>query len=204
MQMIQIFGTWIGIAPVTSLDIQAATQYVQTVEETHAEGFDNGTVTVTQRLLDAPEFSAVKRELEQLTLDYVHLQGHRVHSVQIGNSWGNTLKRNEPIHTHTHPNSYVSGVFYLTDGVPLNFHNPLQTEDLFMLRPLVEWQEHNEYTWQVLKVPIKAGYVVLFPSKLKHHVDKCDTDYRYSIAFNTMPIGAIGDSTKELSITGIE
>jgi uncharacterized protein (TIGR02466 family) len=204
MQMIQIFGTWIGIAPIKNLDLEQAQEYVKTIPEQYAEGYDNGSVTVTQRLLDAPEFDTVKQELEQLTLEYVHLQGHRVERVQIGNSWGNTLKRDEPIHMHTHPNSYVSGVFYLTDGVPLNFHNPLQTEDLFMVRPLVEWKEDNEYTWQVLKVPIRAGYVILFPSKLKHHVDKSDTDYRYSIAFNSMPVGAIGDSTKELDITGIQ
>ena len=203
MQMIQIFGTWIGVAPVKSLDLRTALEYVQTVPETVAEPGTNGSVTESQRLLDVPEFVTVKRELEQLALEYVHLQGHRVHSVQIGNSWGNTLKHNEPIHMHTHPNSYVSGVFYLTDGVPLNFHNPLLTEDLFMVRPLVEWQEDNQYTWQVLKVPIRAGYVILFPSRLKHHVDPSDTDYRYSIAFNSMPTGSIGDSTKELDITGI-
>lgn len=203
MQMIQIFGTWIGVAPVKTLDLKGALEYVQTVPETVAEPGTNGSVTESQRLLDAPEFETVKRELEQLALEYVHLQGHRVHSVQIGNSWGNTLKHSEPIHMHTHPNSYVSGVFYLTDGVPLNFHNPLLTEDLFMVRPLVEWQEDNQYTWQVLKVPIRAGYVILFPSRLKHHVDPSDTDYRYSIAFNSMPTGSIGDSTKELDITGI-
>jgi uncharacterized protein (TIGR02466 family) len=204
MQMIPIFGTWVGAAPINSLNLEQALEHVQGLEEHHAEGYDNGTVTVTQRLLDDPAFGSVKSELEQLVLEYVHLQGHSVGGVRIGNSWGNTLKRDEPIHTHTHPNSYVSGVFYLTDGVPLNFHNPLQTEDLFMVRPLVQWNEHNEYTWQVLRVPIRAGYVLLFPSKLKHHVDKSNTDYRYSIAFNTMPIGAIGDSTKELDITGIQ
>ena len=202
--MIQIFGAWIGIAPIRSLNLEHALQYVQSVPETVAEPGTNGSVTQSQRLLDAPELELVKRELEQLSLEYVHLQGHVVDSVSIGNSWGNTLKLNEPIHMHTHPNSYVSGVFYLTDGTPLNFHNPLLTEDLFMVRPLVQWQEDNEYTWQVLKVPIRAGYVILFPSRLKHHVDPSDTDYRYSIAFNTMPTGPIGDSTKELDITGIQ
>ena len=204
MQMIQIFGTWIGVAPVTNLDTGAALEYLQSIPETDKQSGTNGAVTQSQRLLDAPVFAQTKSELELLALEYVHTQGHTVTGVQIGNSWGNTLRKSEPIHTHTHPNSYVSGVFYLTDGAPLNFHNPLLTEDLFMVRPLVEWQENNPHTWQVLKVPIKQGYVILFPSRLKHHVDPSDTDYRYSIAFNTMPIGAIGDDTKELDITGIQ
>jgi len=204
MQMIQIFGTWIGVAPIRNIDTQALLLHVQSLPETVAGPGTSGSVTQSQRLLDAPEFSSVKRELEQLCFEYVHTQGHRVQGVQIGNSWGNTLRRNEPIEAHTHTNSYVSGVFYLTDGSPLNFHNPLLTEDLFMVRPLVEWQEHNPHTWQVLKVPIKEGYAILFPSRLRHHVDPSDTDYRYSIAFNSMPVGAIGDSTKELDIIGIQ
>jgi len=204
MQMIQIFGTWIGVAPITNLDRDAALEYLQSIPETPKESGTNGAVTQSQRLLDAPLFAQTKSELELLALEYVTTQGHSVTGVHIGNSWGNTLRKNEPIHTHTHPNSYVSGVFYLTDGVPLNFHNPLLTEDLFMVRPTVLWQENNPHTWQVLKVPIKPGYAILFPSRLKHHVDPSDTDYRYSIAFNTMPVGAIGDESKELDITGIQ
>jgi uncharacterized protein (TIGR02466 family) len=204
MQMIPIFGTWVGVAPIHSLNIDSALEHVQSRDEEHAYGGGNGSVTVTQRLLDADVFKSVKQECETLAHEYVKLQGHQVEAVRIASSWGNTLKKDEPIHVHMHPNSYVSGVFYLTDGAPLNFHSPYQTEDLFTLRPLVKWEEHNEYTWQVLKVPIKAGYVLLFPSRLKHNVDNNTNDYRYSIAFNTMPIGAIGDSTKELSITGIE
>lgn len=204
MQMIPIFGTWIGVAPIHSLDIQSALEYVQSCDEEHAYGGDNGSVTVTQRLLDAAVFKDVKLECERLSHKYVRQLGHQVEAVKVTSSWGNTLRMNEPIHVHMHPNSYVSGVFYLTDGAPLNFHSPFQTEDLFTLRPLVQWEEHNEYTWQVLKIPIKAGYAILFPSRLKHHVDMNTTDYRYSIAFNTMPTGLIGDSTKELNIVEVK
>jgi len=204
MQMIPIFGTWVGVAPIHSLNIQSALEYVQVCDEEYAYGGDNGSVTVTQRLLDAEIFKDVKLECEILSHEYARQQGHQVEAVRITSSWGNTLKKNEPIHVHMHPNSYVSGVFYLTDGAPLNFHSPFQTEDLFTLRPLVQWEEHNECTWQVLKLPIKAGYAILFPSRLKHHVDMNTNDYRYSVAFNTMPTGSIGDSTKELNIVEVK
>lgn len=203
MQMIPIFGTWVGVAQLRSLDIAAALEHVGTLEQ-KPESSGRGSVTTTQRLLDAPLFQAVKAECEQLSKAYVKLQGHEVHEVRIASSWGNTLGKDDPIHVHMHPNSYVSGVFYLTEGAPLNFHNPLQTEDLFTLRPLVRWHEHNQHTWQVLKLPIKPGHILIFPSRLLHHVEQNDNDFRYSIAFNTMPTGSIGDTTKELNIVGVE
>jgi|AntAceMinimDraft_1070359.scaffolds.fasta_scaffold06828_5 uncharacterized protein (TIGR02466 family) len=204
MQMIPIFGAWVGVAQLQSLDIAAALKYVNTLDKTIEQPAGNGAVTVTQRLLDAPVFREVKLECQQLSKAYVSLQGHLVDQVAVTSSWGNTLGRDEPIRVHQHPNSYVSGVFYLTDGAPLNFHNPLQTEDLFTLRPVVQWDAKNQHTWQVLKLPIKPGYLLLFPSKLLHHVEHNDNDFRYSIAFNTMPTGSIGDSTKELNIVKVE
>ena len=200
MQMIPVFGAWVGIAKIESLDIDAALAYVQTLDEKDAYGGDNGAVTVTQRLLDAPVFKGVKEEIEQLSTEYVNLQGHLVDEVKIASSWGNTLRRDEPIHVHMHPNSYISGVFYLTEGSPLHFHNSLVTEELFTFRPVVQWDENNQYTWQVVHLEVKPGWMFLFPSKLKHHVEHNENDFRYSIAFNTLPVGPIGDNTKQMTI----
>ena len=204
MQMIPIFGTYVGAAKLKSLDVAAALEHVKTLEETDAYGGDNGAVTITQRLLDAPLFSEVKKECEHLAKAYVDVQGHQVDEVKIASSWGNTLRKNEPIHVHMHPNSYVSGVLYLTDGSTLNFHNPLITEELFTFRPLVIWDGENPHTWQVMSMTPEPGALFLFPSKLKHHVEHNENDFRYSIAFNTLPIGSIGDSTKEMNIEKIK
>ena len=207
MQMIPMFGTFVGAAKLESLDpttISTALEYVSTLDEKDAEGGDNGAVTITQRLLDAPLFSEVKKECEHLAKAYVDVQGHQVDEVKIASSWGNTLRRDEPIHVHMHPNSYVSGVLYLTGGSMLSFHQPLITEDLFTFRPLIVWDEKNPHTWQVMSVTPEPGALFLFPSKLKHHVDSNETDFRYSIAFNTLPTGSIGDSTKEMNIAEIK
>ena len=82
MQMIQIFGTWIGVSPITNLEIPAALEYLQSIPETASEPGTNGAVTQTQRLLDAPIFAQTKSELELLALEYVHTQGHSVTGVQ--------------------------------------------------------------------------------------------------------------------------
>lgn len=207
MQMIPMFGTYVGAAKLESLDtttIDRALEYVKTLDEKDAYGGDNGAVTITQRLLDDSLFSEVKKECEHLAKAYVEVQGHTVDQVKIASSWGNTLRKDEPIHPHTHPNSYISGVLYLTGGSSLNFHHPLVTEDLFTFRPVVVWDAENPHTWQVMSVTPEPGALFLFPSKLKHHVDSNETEFRYSIAFNTLPVGSIGDNTKEMNIARVE
>jgi uncharacterized protein (TIGR02466 family) len=200
MQMIQMFGAWIGATRLSSLDINTALEYVQKIDNDIGS---NGATTVTQRLLDTPEFKDVKQEIEILTKEYVVNQGHIVDEVKISSSWGNTLTKGQPISVHQHPNSYVSGVLYLTKGSPLHFHNPLQTEDLFTFRPNVQWDADNIHTWQVMHLNPEPGSMFLFPSKLNHHVEHNETNYRYSIAFNTLPIGELGDSTKQINIKQI-
>lgn len=56
----------------------AALEHVKTLDEKYAHGGDNGNVTVTQRLLDAPMFSEVKKECEHLAKAYVDVQGHQL------------------------------------------------------------------------------------------------------------------------------
>ena len=187
--MVQIFSTWVGIAKIESLNIEEAISYAKKLEYLPKKPEDNvGDTTVTQRFLNDPIFEKVKREIEDLTHEYVKLQGHIIDDVKVTSSWGNLLKKGEPINVHNHPNSYVSGVFYLTDASPLNFHNPTNQEDLFTFRPLSEWDANNPYTWQVLQIKPKPGYMFLFPSKLNHHVECNEDDFRYSVAFNTLPV----------------
>lgn len=186
MQIIPIFGTYIGVAKIESLDIDNALEHVQSLESYTKE--DHGYNTVTLRMLHDPVFAEVKKEIEQLSKEYVSIQGHVVDKIKVTASWGNELRRGDPVNVHNHPNSFISGVFYLTEGSPLNFHNPLSTEDLFTFRTQIKHDDNNPHTWQVLKLPIQPGYVILFPSKVMHHVDKNENDFRYSIAFNTLPL----------------
>jgi uncharacterized protein (TIGR02466 family) len=201
MQMIQIFGAWVGVAKLENLDIEKSLAHVQTLDY---ENGVNGATTANQRLLDLPIFKDVKVEIEELSKEYASQQGHVVDRVKIASSWGNILTKGQPISVHHHANSYISGVFYLTHGAPINFHNPLLTEDLFTFRPVVQWDPNNIHTWQVLHLEPKPGWMFLFPSKLNHHVGDNETDYRYSIAFNTLPVGELGDITKQINIKSLE
>ena len=202
--MMQLFGVWIGISKLESLDVEESIDFVKTLDHQSAEGGDHGKVTQTQALLSDPFFKNVRAEIEQLTKEYVSIQGHDVEQIQIASSWGNILSSGEPIHAHSHANSYVSGSFYLTSGSPIHFHNPLTVESLFTFSPNVQFDQHNQMTWRTMYLEPQPGQIIMFPSKLKHHVEKNTSDYRYSIAFNTLPIGNFGHITKQINIKSLE
>lgn len=108
--------------------------------------------------------------------------------------WANKTKKLETHHSHNHSNSFMSGIFYLTDHT-----NSGQT--VFMMPNL--WGEN--FKWILFKtaifpvmqltVPSTKGTLLLFPSTLQHRVntliDDCD---RFSIAFNVFLSGNFGDN----------
>jgi hypothetical protein len=92
---------------------------------------------------------------------------------------------------HRHPMSYVSAVYYLTEGAPTIFDDPCtpRTSDT-----LDVWREDlmksdlgiNE------KIDASPGQLIIFPAWLKHfsgrqmgHLD------RWSMSFNAMPAGRV-------------
>ena len=57
--------------------------------------------------------------------------------------------------------------------------------------PPVKWNEYNSESWWF---PVGTGELILFPSNLSHKVQPVEgSDTRISLAFNTFPVGHIGD-----------
>ncbi len=89
---------------------------------------------------------------------------------------------------HTHPQSVISGVFYVK--VPeksgeLEFHHPI-TDYLDMYWPQKNITEYNSWNSPVWRIPVKEGKLILFPSWLKHGVQPNlnKTESRISVSFN--------------------
>ena len=116
---------------------------------------------------------------------------------QIGKSW-NIQQDLELIHywtnikydkhfgvSHLHPNSIISGVFYVT--VPfgagdITFERPDNQEFCFRV------VDPNEYSCKNFTVESKENMLLLFPSFMKHHIGvnkfQNTKDQRISISFN--------------------
>ena len=112
----------------------------------------------------------------------------------ITQSWLNVTKPGERHHQHYHPNSIISGVFYITteedDGIWFHGH-PDPASDVIKI---IE-KKGNSYNLSSVFVDIKDLILLIFPSSLTHSVEsnnKATTD-RISISFNTFMRGKIGD-----------
>lgn len=111
--------------------------------------------------------------------------------LRITQSWLNWTKPGQFHHKHAHPNSLISGCFYVNADK--------ENDKIFFYRdgyqrikfPPVEWNTYNSESWWY---PVGSGDLVFFPSSLTHMVQPVGgEDTRVSLAFNTFPVGYIGD-----------
>jgi uncharacterized protein (TIGR02466 family) len=112
----------------------------------------------------------------------------------ITQSWLNINKPGEYHHNHSHPNSIISGVFYISteEDDKITFTDPNHsTREVLKFKPK-EYNIWNSTNWFF---PTITNELILFPSWLNHKVEpneKATTD-RISISFNTFVRGTLGN-----------
>ena len=105
---------------------------------------------------------------------------------EITGCWANVLAKGAAHKAHSHPNNFLSGVYYVrthpgTDT--LNFHDP-RNQTGVIRPPVVALTAEN--TYQVV-VRVNNGTLLVFPSYLQHSVDaNMSEEERISISFNVM------------------
>ena len=122
---------------------------------------------------------------------------------RITQSWLNkTLRNGDGHHIHNHPNSFISGVFYVRVKPDVDYIVFSRPNQQFFQFPIKEYNTFNSYQWSV---GVSEGQLLLFPSTLIHEVkppkvsnmiSSDDDAYadRISLSFNVFPTGRIGDS----------
>lgn len=119
----------------------------------------------------------------------------RYDNFEITGCWANISAPGGPHKIHTHPNNYLSGVYYVktqpkADGI--FFHDPRPQITIISPPPM----ELGPTNAGMLRVKVDAGSLILFPSWLEHSVDmNRSTENRISIAFNIM----FSDFVREMS-----
>lgn len=114
-------------------------------------------------------------------------------SLEITQSWLNITNSGQQHHRHEHPNSIVSGVFYINTikDDSIIFYNP--NHKIYKHLSLSHEKGEPDSYNNGLKMGITAGELILFPSWLEHSVDINNTnESRISIAFNTKLKGQFG------------
>ena len=114
----------------------------------------------------------------------------------ITQSWMNWAEKDMWHNRHLHPNSYLSGVFYISciEEDKLCFYNAMGNNMLHALMEINK-EDFNIFNSSKMTFDIKAFDLILFPSFMVHEVELNPTDTtRISLAFNTWVKGTIGSN----------
>lgn len=144
-------------------------------------------------ILDNKPLQQIKTFLQISILNFLHQVYNPYYKIRckFTQSWINFSQTNQSHHYHTHPNSFISGVFYIQSDkstAPINFHalNPLLLE--------IASNEHTPFSSGTRCFDAEEKVLYLFPSYLPHSVPKNESDKtRISISFNTFITGTIGE-----------
>lgn len=139
-----------------------------------------------QNLHQREELRPLVRCIDKAALGVVRFLAIGDSAIAITACWANLLAKGAAHRLHSHPNNFLSGVYYVRTGPgsdTINFHDPRPQTGI--IRPPVTALT-AENTDQVV-VRVKNGMLLLFPAYLAHSVDSnASEDTRISISFNLM------------------
>ena len=170
------------------------------ITEQETRNNDGNTTSINNNLFESAELAEVARFCEESVQQYfkeVYAPKHDV-TPYITQSWANYTKKGQWHHKHEHPNSFISGVFYVQAQKDIDkiyfYKNGYQQIKL----PTDNYNLYNSDSWWL---GVETGQLILFPSHLTHMVQTVEKDKtRISISFNTFLKGYIGN---DLELTGL-
>ena len=156
---------------------------------------NDGNITSNNNyILNEKPFANIKKELYLKVKDYFDKVISPANKITpyITQSWLNYTETNQYHHKHSHPNSLVSGVFYINcheQHDKIKFFNDMYKTIRLEVK---DWNIWNSETWWF---SVKTGDVILFPSSLTHMVEtKQGDNTRISLAFNVFIKGTVGNN----------
>jgi uncharacterized protein (TIGR02466 family) len=189
-----------GIFPtpiyISNLNRELSNKELSFLDKTKLNTFKNegNTTSNDNYILNQKSFKDLKRELDLKVQDYFDKVISPANNITpyITQSWLNYTETNQYHHKHSHPNSLVSGVFYINCDEEFDkikfFNDNYKTIKL----EIKDWNIWNSESWWF---PVKTGNIILFPSSLTHMVEtKEGNNTRISLAFNVFIKGKIGNN----------
>jgi uncharacterized protein (TIGR02466 family) len=155
---------------------------------------DGNITSKNNYILNEKPFTNIKKELDLIVNDYFDKVISTSNNITpyITQSWLNYTETNQYHHKHQHPNSLISGVFYVNcheehDKIKF-FNDNYKTIKL----EIKDWNMWNSESWWF---SVKTGDIILFPSSLTHMVESKQGDNtRISLAFNVFIKGTVGNN----------
>ena len=147
-------------------------------------------------VLENKALNNLKKDLHTKVMDYFDkvICTDNPITPYITQSWLNYTKSDQFHHKHNHPNSLISGVFYISadkEVDSITFHKGF-LEDRIKLNTT----KYNMFNSISCKFLVETGNILLFPSSLVHGVEKKKgNNIRISLSFNVFFKGTVGNKT---------
>ena len=150
-------------------------------------------------VLNQPMFGEIKQFIMLNIKEYISkIYGNVELDIYITQSWANYTEPKQFHHKHSHPNSFISGVFYIS---------AIKGEDMIKFYKErnsafdIYTTTRNNYNSNDVAILVETGDLVLFPSNFTHMVPQTTSnETRISIAFNTFIRGYIGDEQSSTAL----
>ena len=157
------------------------------------------TTSIDNNILENKEMKKLKQFIEKSVKEYFKNIYHPKNNVEpyITQSWCNYTKEGQFHHKHAHPNSFISGVFYVQADKTKDKIYFYKEEYKQIKVPAKEYNLFNSESWWF---ETGTNDLVLFPSNLTHMVEKVVGKERISLSFNTFLKGYIGE---DIELTGL-
>ena len=169
------------------------------IEDIIKEGMDRSygnSSTNNAYIFNNGKLKKIKQFIEQQLKIYVEqvIRPKQKLDWYITGSWLNINKPGEHHHSHYHPNSYLSAVFYIT-CLP-NDHIVFRNRSSGLYNN-IEFPKKKSTEWNATGISqnVIEGDLIIFPSWVSHSVNRNETKNRerISLSFNTYPIGEMGN-----------
>ena len=187
----------------SNLERQLTTKEIKTINHYKKKTHDNeGNKTSNANyVLENKILKNLKKDLNNIVLDYFDKVICTSSPIvpYITQSWINYTKTNQFHHKHSHPNSYISGVFYISADKEVDSIKFFKLNQRTIQPTIAKYNIFNSESWQY---PVQTGNVVLFQSSLDHGVSrKKGNKLRISLSFNVFIKGKLGNKSGLTELT---
>ena len=151
-------------------------------------------------LMEIEELKSIKDFFYESLNKYTKNINQSDQRLVITQCWANKNPPGSKHHEHVHPNSILSGVFYLKQDKTLP---PIQFSKSMQHAMKLDPKKYNNLNSETFLLPCVDGELLLFPSSLKHSVPtNMGKEARISLSFNTFSVDTLGskDSLTHLDL----
>lgn len=197
MEIINLFPTTIGSFKLNRNITKEENLFLRSQEQKPNEG---NTTSANRLILNSPEIVGIKEFIKSGIDEYFKIIQCPEKEVELNitQSWLNYSEPGQWHHKHSHSNSFLSGCFYVNADKDLDKIYFYKEKYKQINIPSKEFNLSNSDSWWL---PVGTGDLIIFPSSLTHMVQNVEAkETRISIAFNTFPVGYIGNDD---SLTGL-